>query len=307
MAVPVAPAAKRVTAVAAAVVAAALIDSSHPGSIAPININNDWVWEALVSCRHAHSIVMHCKPSTSPKLDKSNMEGDDEPFHDAALYRTVTCKLIYPAKRRGDIQSTVRWLCKRLRNPDVKAGRQLTKLLRYLQGTKHLANYFPKEGAVDKIEGFCDGDWAGDEIDRKSVSGAAVVVGQCCLHSHSREARTQSLSSGKQEIVSISEILKDLLLIQFNLEFVGFGRLPIVIYTDASVARQFVHRKGVGRMKHLEVRYLWLQDQLAKGAYTCRKIPCSENPSDMLTHPRNAAEVVQFREKLGMYPMECSV
>ena len=94
LAVPVAPAAKRVTAVAAAVVAAALIDSSHPGSIAPININNDWVWEALVSCQHAHSIVMHCKPSTSPKLDKSNMEGDDEPFHDAALYRTVTCKLI---------------------------------------------------------------------------------------------------------------------------------------------------------------------------------------------------------------------
>ena len=181
--------------------------------------------------------MTHCKPSTSPKLDKSNMEGDDEPFHDAALYRTVTCKLIYPAKRRRDIQSTVRWLCKRLRNPDVKAGRQLTKLLRYLQGTKHLANYFPKEGAVDKIEGFCDGDWAGDEIDRKSVSGAAVVVGQCCLHSHSRGARTQSLSSGEQEIVSMSEILKDLLLIQFNLEFVGFGRLPIVIYTDASVAR----------------------------------------------------------------------
>ena len=38
--------------------------------------------------------MTHCKPSTSPKLDKSNMEGDDEPFHDAALYRTVTCKLI---------------------------------------------------------------------------------------------------------------------------------------------------------------------------------------------------------------------
>ena len=80
-----------------------------------------------------------------------------------------------------------------------------------------------------------------------------------------------------------------------------------MIYTDASMARQFVHRKGVGRMKHLEVRHLWLQDQLAKGAYTCRKIARSENPSDMLTHPPSAAEIVKFREKLGMYPMECSL
>ena len=27
----------------------------------------------------------------------------------------------------------------------------------------------------------------------------------------------------------------------------------------------------------------------------------------MLTHPPSAAEVMKFREKLGMYPMECSL
>ena len=50
------------------------------------------------------------------------------------------------------------------------------------------------------------------------------------------------------------------MLIQDNLEFVNFGRLPIVLYTDATVERAFAHRTGVGRLKHLDVRYMWVQE-----------------------------------------------
>ena len=66
--------------------------------------------------------------------------------------------------------------------------------------------------------------------------------------------------------MSLSESIKEALLVQFNLEFAGLGLLPIVAHTDATVARQFAHRKGVGRMKHLDIRLMWLQDKLDKGA-----------------------------------------
>ena len=49
-------------------------------------------------------------------------------------------------------------------------------------------------------------------------------------------------------------MLEECLLAQYNLEFVGMGRPPIQRYAGAAVAKSFVHRKGVGRMKHLEVR-----------------------------------------------------
>ena len=218
----------------------------------------------------------------------------------------ATCTLLYLSKRVPEIQSTVRWLCKWLINPTVKAGRQLIKLLCYLKGSSHLATYFPEHGVVDRIEGFLDGDWACDELDRKSVSGAAVMVAGCRMHSHSRTTPTHALSSGESAIVSLSEVLKECLLIQYNLEFVGVGRLPIQLLTDATVARQFVHRKGVGRVKHLEARYVWLQQHLAEGAYAIKKLPSNENASDMMTHLPSAPELQKFLRVIGIFPMERS-
>ena len=205
-----------------------------------------------------------------------------------------------------EIQSALRWLCKRLVTPTIRAGRQLIKLLRYLTGARNLATFFPEHGVPDRIEGYLDGDWACDDLDRKSVSGAVVMVAGCRMHSHSRSTPTHALSSGESETMSVSAVLKECLLIQFNLEFVGFGRLPIQLLTDATVAKQFVHRKGVGRMKHLEVRYMWLQQHLAEGAYAIKKIPRSENMSDMLTHPPSAQDLQKFLPMIGIYPMECS-
>ena len=110
-----------------------------------------------------------------------------------------------------------------------------------------------------------------------------------------------ALSSGEGEIVATSELMKDGIMVQFNLEFAGMGSLPIQMFTDASVARQFVHRLGVGRMKHLDVRLCWLQDQHKKGVFISKKIPRDENPADMLTHVPAAKDIVKFREMLGLY------
>ena len=44
-----------------------------------------------------------CRPSNSPKLEKPHMDGDDEDYDNPSLFRTVTCKLLYPASPpRGD-------------------------------------------------------------------------------------------------------------------------------------------------------------------------------------------------------------
>ena len=87
-----------------------------------------------------------CNVSTSTKLDKAKMDGDDEPYDRPELYRSATCTLLYAAKRRPDIQATVRWLCKRLMNPTMKSAKQLVKLLRYLKGAMEMATFFPVHG-----------------------------------------------------------------------------------------------------------------------------------------------------------------
>ena len=39
----------------------------------------------------------------------------------------------------------------------------------------------------------------------------------------------------------------------------------IVVGTDSNAAKSFVARRGLGRMKHLEVRDMWLQKEVAEG------------------------------------------
>ena len=77
---------------------------------------------------------------------------------------------------------------------------------------------------------FSIGDWACDDLDRKSVSGGYLTDGGGCrLHRHSRTAGQHTLSSGESEIMSMSEVLKEAKLMQYNLEFCDMGLLPTVL------------------------------------------------------------------------------
>ena len=99
------------------------------------------------------------------------------------------------------------------------------------------------------------GDWACDDTDNNSASGGYLMVDGCRLHSHSRTTGQHALSSGECEIMSMSELLNEAKLTQYILEFYGVGLLPIVLPTDADVARACCHKGSVGRAKHLDVRH----------------------------------------------------
>ena len=104
----------------------------------------------------------------------------------------------------------------------------------------------------------------------------------------------------------MSESLKETIYVQDAVEFMGMGKLQIQVCTDASVAKSFVHRLGVGRMKHLDVRLCYLQVQQAKGIFVCKKVPRDVNPADLLTHAPTAKELEKFLPMLGIFPLDCS-
>ena len=116
------------------------------------------------------------------------------------------------------------------------------------------------------------------------------MVGGCRLHSHSRTTGQHALSSGESEIMSMSmsEVLKEAKLMQRNIVFCGMVLLPIVLHTDADVVKAFCHKRGVGRMKHLDVRHCWLQEELEKGNFKVKRVDRKFTASDMLTHSPSA-------------------
>ena len=59
-----------------------------------------------------------CKWSVSPKLDKASMDGDNEEIDEeqTARFRSSVLTLLYLSNERTDIQSTVRFLCTKLKS-----------------------------------------------------------------------------------------------------------------------------------------------------------------------------------------------
>eukprot|EP00972_Heterocapsa_arctica_P014880 2191634-Heterocapsa_arctica.AAC.1 len=50
-------------------------------------------------------------------------------------------------------------------------------------------------------------------------------------------------------------------------------KVPLRIHSDSSAARAIVAHHGFGRLKHLAIRQLWLQDELREmpyGSYGCK-------------------------------------
>ena len=68
-----------------------------------------------------------CKGSVTPKLDKACIDGDSEELDEGqtSRFRSSVLTLLYLSTARTDIQSTVRLLCTKLKNPTALEMRQL--------------------------------------------------------------------------------------------------------------------------------------------------------------------------------------
>ena len=63
-----------------------------------------------------------------------------------------------------------------------------------------------------------------------------------------------------------------------------FMGLPLRLLTDSSAARGIVQRQGAGKVKHLDIKSLWVQERETMGDFEVVKVPRLENWSDLMTH-----------------------
>ncbi len=74
---------------------------------------------------------------------------------------------------------------------------------------------------------------------------------------------------------------------------VGFMEMTNVVHigTDSSAAKSFVSRRGLGKMRHLEIRDLWLQKEVRDGKVEVSKVRGEENPADLMTKILNNKDI----------------
>ena len=84
---------------------------------------------------------------------------------------------------------------------------------------------------------------------------------------------------------------KGLRTLAWELGFRSLGNL-IKLGTDSSAAKSFVCRRGLGKMRHLEIRDLWLQAEVEQGKLEVHKVRGDQNPADLMTKILSLGEVV---------------
>ena len=135
----------------------------------------------------------------------------------------------------------------------------------------------------DPIEAYSDSDWGGDATTRRSTSGGCIFAGRHLLQSWSRTQQIVSLSSAEAELHALTKCAAEGMAAANMLkEF--YMPVALKLTTDSSAEKGIIKRNGVGKVKHLEVKCLWIQEREERGDLSCIKIPRLQNSADLLTH-----------------------
>ena len=82
-------------------------------------------------------------------------------------------------------------------------------------------------------------------------------------------------------------------MLEFNIQ----ARLKVK--GDAVAAIGIVRRQGLGRIRHLAVADLWIQQKAREGAVHFKKLEGSKNTSDILTKPVESETLERHMRTLG--------
>ena len=61
-----------------------------------------------------------------------------------------------------------------------------------------------------------------------------------------------------------------------------------------------MNRRGLGKMKHLQIKDLWLQKEVREGNLEVSKISGKRNPADLMTKILRSAEVKERLSSMGL-------
>ena len=107
-----------------------------------------------------------------------------------------------------------------------------------------------------------------------------------------------ALSSGESELGAMVKACSEgmglkALLADFRID------VSIKILSDSTAALGMVKRLGLGRVRHLAVSDLWVQQHVRKGSFTVAKYPGVKNTADLMTKYKNREELTRLMGLLG--------
>lgn len=223
------------------------------------------------------------------EFDGEGGQDDDEEMssEECKSFRMLAARLNYMAQDNPTIQYSAKEICRNMSKPRHKDFTAAKRLVRFIIGAGEVKFRYcwQNEDEALEIHFYIDSDWAGCRRNRKSTSGGVLKVGRHVLKTWSCTQATVATSSGEAELLAMFEGATRGMGLRNTM--IEMGLRPCMhmcrLSTDSSVAKSFVSTRGLGRMRHLEVKLLWLQDIVQKGRLKVTKVAGTVNVADALT------------------------
>ena len=127
--------------------------------------------------------------------------------------------------------------------------------------------------------------------------------GNHCIKHWSTTQSTIALSSGEAELHGIAKGFSHALGMKSLAADLGLP-FELRVHSDAAAAIGIARRRGLGRVRHLDVEDLWIQDKLREKALELHKIAGQDNPADALTKYVDRATLEKMMNKIGFVAMD---
>jgi len=222
-------------------------------------------------------------------------------------YMRGTGKLMWLVPIRSEINYATKELSRNLQTPTDEDMSKLKHVIKYLKGTIHYVYEIAPKVVTNMhapldIRAYVDSDWAGCRTTRKSTSGGVVQLLGCTVHHYARTQATLATSSGEAELYAIGSGVSEALgLMNFVKESNLATKIQLTIFTDSSSAKAISTRIGVSKQtKHIELRYLYMQDLVANGTLKVKYVNTLENPADVMTKHVPIAVLSHHLTTIGM-------
>lgn len=269
-------------------------------------------WEYEPDQRHADLIVraldlQSAKGVKTPYEEEKEWRREEEEEEltdqEAREFRRVAARANYLALDRPDIQYAAKEVCRGMARPRKRDRRRLKRLARYLIDHPRAVLEYNWQPELDTLEGFSDADWAGCGRTCRSTSGGAVMLGDHCLKTWSSTQKSIALSSGESELIAAVKMSVEIIGMIQMLRDWGLA-LEGKVLTDSSAALAVVRRRGNGRLRHVKVGVMWIQQKETSGEIAYDKVHGEKNPSDLMTKGLGTKLLEAHMRRLGLQVRE---
>lgn len=186
-----------------------------------------------------------------------------------------------------EIQHAVMVLSKKLQAPDTTDLNRVKRIFRYLKGVKHLGLFYHRgqDDSYPTLLALSDSDWAGDVGNRRSISGNAMMLGNCVVSWMAKQQPIVAQSSTEAEYIAANEAGREVVWLRMLMDEIGYKQdKPTDLLLDNQVAMLMVKGDAkYNRRKHIAVKYFWIREQITNNAIDVKWIDTKNQLADIFT------------------------